>query len=65
MCSTDDIVAKSKKSSIAGQKRDEQQKDRKRRAERVAKDAKVVKESLNCQTFRETIQNRNKEFSFN
>jgi hypothetical protein len=62
MCSTGDIVAKSKKSSIASQKRDEQQKDRKRRAE---KDAKVVKESLNCQTFRETIQNRNKEFSFN
>jgi hypothetical protein len=65
MCSTDDIVDKSKKSSIAGQKRDEQQKDRKRRAERVAKDAKVVKESLNCRTFRETIQIRNKDFSFN
>jgi len=53
---------KVKRVRFAAKRRDERVKDRKRRSEKVAK---VVKESLNCQTFREKIQNRNKDFSFN
>ncbi len=46
---------KVKRVRLPAKRRDERVKDRKRRTEKVAKDANVVKESLNCQTFRETI----------